>query len=293
MKRSAILLVVLVACLHGLFSWKLALAEDAQTDSLPVRSWSSSLDLAGGGNPATLVFVGEARYRNVYRLDKSSLWNDLYIQGGFQLSVTPAYAKAGMHIEWLPIAILQLRLQYDRYAFFAQHGSLLAYASGDEPFGDDVIKSRRGEEKTGSANRVLFQPALRMKYGSYIIRNKSDFALFEFSGKGPYYHEWEYDVLLKTDDRLLNNQFMLLYELIQNENGRTLLVGPYHEYLTTSHANLERSRAGLSLYFVPVERIRVFHQPRLWIQAGRYLQDRNRDNEIYFLAGVGADLKFE
>ena len=293
MKRPLLLLIVLVISLLALEFGGIAVASEGQSDSLPAKAWGASFDIAAGDNPATLAIVGEAQYRNVYRLDNSPLWDGLYTQGGFQFSVTPAFGRAGAHLEWLPIAILQLRLQYDRYAFFGQHGSLLSYASGDEPFGDDVIKARKGEEKTDTANRILLQPTLRLKFGPYILRNKSEIALFEFDGKGPYYHEWEYDTLLKTSDRLFFNQLMLLYEVIKNEKGKTLLLGPFHEYLRTSHAGLERTRVGLSAYFVPKNKFLSFNRPRLWVQAGRYLKDRNRDDEFYFLAGVGADLSLK
>lgn len=270
-----------------------AVASEERLDITPASTWEASLDIAVGQNPAALAIAGETRYRDIYRLDNSPMWDGLYTQGGFQFSVTPAFGRAGVHVEWLPIAILQLRLQYDHYAFFGQHGSLLNYASGDELFGDDVIKARKGEEKTGTANRLLFQPTLRLKFGPYIIRNKAEYALFKISGKGPYYHEWEYDALLKTSDRLFFNQLLLMYELIQDEKGKTLLIGPFHEYMQTSHADLERTRVGLSVYFVPRKKYLSFRHPRIWIQAGKYLKDRNRDDEFYFLAGVGAELSFK
>lgn len=286
-------MIIFLIFLNALACGGMAIASNEQSNVSEINNWGVSLDLGAGKNPDTLIFVGELRYRNIYRRDKSPLWDGLYTQGGFQLRVSPAFGKAGVHVEWLPIAILQLRLQYDRYAFFAKHGSLLAYASGDEPFDDDVIEARRGEEKVGAADRILFQPTLRLKLGHWLVRNKTDFALFEFSGKGPYYHERGYDTLLKINDRLLYNQLMLLYEFIHNEEGKTLLFGPFHEYLQTSHAGLERSLVGLSVYFVPREKYRSFKTPRFWLQAGQYLQDRNRDNEFYFLAGFGADLSFK
>lgn len=259
-------------------------------DSTPQAntSWEGSLDLAAGTNPTTLALLTEVRRRHIYHQDSSPLWDGLYTQLGGQLSMSPAFANLGLHAEWLPIAVMQLRLQYDRYHFFGRYGSLLRYDSGDEPFGDASIEARSGEEKSGNAQRLLFQPTLRLRFGPYLIRNKTDLALFDFSGPGPYYHEWEYDTLLKTQDRLVRNQSLLLYAL-QDDHQATILVGPEYEYLRTSHAKLTRKRLGLSGYLISKQTFSRFRQPRLWLQLGRYLEDRNREGGNYLLAGFGAD----
>ena len=265
------------------------MAEEKKSAIKQADEWGTSVDVGIGDNPATLALLAETRYRHIYRRDSSPLWNGLYTQGGFQLSVTPAFGRIGAHIEWLPIAILQLRLQYDRYHFFGQYGSLLSYGSGDVAFGDDEIEARKGEEKTGTGDRILFQPTLQMKFGPYIIRNRIDYAAYSFSGEGPFYHEWEYDTLLMTNDHLFANQLMFYYEFISKSDGEHLLLGPFHEYVRASHAKLVRTRVGANLYYAPAAKYFGFNQPRIWGQAGWNLKDRNRDDELFFVIGIGAD----
>ena len=267
----------------------IAMAEEKESAIKKTDEWVASIDVAIGDNPATLGLLAETRYRHIYRRDISPLWDGLYSQGGFQLSVTPAFGRIGAHIEWLPIAMFQLRLQYDHYHFFGQHGSLLTYGSGNEAFGDDEIKGRKGEEITGTGDRILFQPILQMKFGPYIVRDRIDYAAYSFSGDGPFYHEWEYDTLLTTNDHLFVNQLMLYYELIPKSDGEHLLFGPFHEYVRASNAKLVRTRVGANLYYAPAVKCLGFNQPRIWAQAGWNLKDRNRDDEIFFVIGVGAD----
>lgn len=267
----------------------IVLSAEKETTMKLADEWVTSVDIAAGDNPATVGLLAETHYRHIYRRDSSPLWDGLYTQGGLQLSMTPAFGKIGAHIEWLPIGILQLRLQYDHYRFFGQHGSRLSYGSGDEAFGDKEIEARKGEEETGTGNRVLLQPTLQMKFGRYIVRDRIDYAAYTFSGEGPFYHEWEYDTLLSTSDHLFANQLMIFYEFIPRSNGKYLLFGPYHEYVRASHAKLVRRRIGANLYYEPASEYLGFNQPRIWAQAGRNLQDRNRDDELFFVVGIGAD----
>ena len=148
---------------------------------------------------------------------------------------------------------------------------------------------RKGEEKTGTGSRVLFQPTLQMKFGTYIIRDRIDYSAYTFSGEDPFYHEWEYDTLLMTSDYLFVNQLMFYYEFIPKSNGKHLLFGPFHEYVHASHTKLVRTRIGANLYYAPAAKYFAFNQPRIWAQAGWNLKDRNRDDELFFVIGIGAD----
>jgi hypothetical protein len=266
-----------ILCLAGF-----AAKADVQNPEPHPSPWAASLDLAAGDNPTTLAFLGEVYRRKIYHRDPSPLWDGLYYQGGAQFTLTPAFGRLGIHVQWLPVAVLQLRLQFDHYDFFGRYGSLLSYASAREPYGDHVIESRKGEETTGNARRLLLQPTLQAKWGPLILRNMTDLAVFDFSGSGPYYHEWEYDVLLKTRDRLVRNRLMLLYE-IDYKNTNTFLLGPVMDVMRSYHAGIKRTSLGAMAYLF------INKKYRLWLQVARYSNDPNRDNEAYFLTGIGSD----
>jgi hypothetical protein len=271
---------VIVLCLAG-FAAK---AETQNPDQHP-SPWAASLDLAAGDNPTTLALLGEVFRRKIYHRDPSPLWDGLYYQGGAQFTLTPAFGRLGVHFQWLPVAVMQLRLQLDHYEFFGRYGSLLSYASGHEPYGDHAIETRKGEETTGNARRLLLQPTLQAKWGRVILRNITDLAVFDFSGPGPYYHEWEYDVLLKTRDRLLRNRLMLLYEINNQKSNNAFLLGPMVNVMRSYHAGIKRTSLGAMAYLFMNQKF------RLWLQVARYSNDPNRDNEAYFLAGLGTDFK--
>jgi hypothetical protein len=269
-----------------LFAFQNSLAK--QTN--PSDTITGQFDLAGGYNPAALATTADIFFRHVYHQDNSPLWNGLYLQGGSQIRLSPAFGRIGVYAEWMPVAVFQLRMQVDRFRFFGNYGSLLDFADKNAPFGDTEKDARDGEELTGVGNRVLLQPVLRAKFGRYIVRNKTDYAFYELPEPGPYYLEQEYDTLLKTSDRLIANELTVLYTYPLPE---TFLFGPYYEYVHSFGAKLTRQRIGATFYYEPVKKYKMFDAPRFYIQTGFNLQDRNRDNEFYFNAGFGADINLK
>ena len=249
------------------------------------------VDLVGLYNPLGLSFTGQAFYRQVYHQDESPLWDGLYWQAGGQIAANPAYQRAGVHLECLPVAVMKMRVQYDRYYFTGSNGTLLAFDNTHDRFGDDEIEARKGEEQSGYGNRYLVNLTLRAKIGNLIIRNTSDMAKYEFPGDGPYYLEREYELLMATTDYLFSNQLYVLYE---NKSGKatTDYFGPYYDYVKVRETGLVRERLGVTWYHERKKALGILQQPRWYLQSGVYLSERNRQDEFYLVLGVGGDFEF-
>ena len=258
--------------------------------------YGAEIDLEGQSLPAGVDLSGEAWYRYVYRRDPSRLWDGLYVQGGGALDINPAYGRIGAYVEWLPVAILQLRAQIDRYAFFGTSGSLLIYPDTNAPFGSGDYRDRRGQEVSAQADRFVFQPTLQGSMGPYVLVNQSTYALYDFKRNGPYFWDQEYDTLLQRHDRLYADDLSLLYSLARPGNAGRLLLGPSFEAVHASGSNLTRTRVGLSLYFEPwavKPAPGILGRPRIYFQAGVNTHDSNQDGRAYFLCGIGMELNFD
>ncbi|MCK4710327.1 MAG: hypothetical protein KAU21_17050 [Gammaproteobacteria bacterium] len=243
------------------------------------------VDLISLINPLGISLSANGFYRQVYRHDESPLWDGLYYQTGLQANLNPAFARAGIHLEWLPVAILKLRLQYDRFYFSGSNGSLLSFASADDLFGDDELLAREGEEVSGYGDRALFQFEFRAKLNNMIIRNITGLVYYRFPGDGPYYLEREYEILMATSDDVVSNQTFLLFEN-KNEKGSSF-IGPYHDYVHVRKSNLTRERLGVTWYQEYTASVGAVQEPHWFIQSGIYLNERNREDEFYLVAGVG------
>jgi len=268
-----------------LFTSWCSYAESSDEDTLLLLE----LDLVSQINPLGLALTANGYYRQIYHHDDSPLWDGLYYQAGAQAHINPAFSRAGIHFEWLPVAILKLRLQYDRYYFSGSNGSLLPFVSADELFGDDELKLREGDEVSAYGDRSLFRLELRIKHNRVIFRNVTDLAYYQFPGSGPYYLEREHEILMATKDDVVSNQMFLLLET-SAKNSR-LYIGPYYDYVSVSKSGLTRERLGLTAYQTYNKTLAGMKDVRWYVQAGTYLNERNREDELYLIAGIGGDFK--
>ena len=253
-------------------------------------------DLAGQSKPAALDLSIGPWYRYIYHADNSRLWNGLYVKGGSLLSLNPAYGQLGIYVEWMPISILQLRAQFDRFSFFGRDGSLLSYNDKNEHYGYRDLRRRRGQEISGEADRWMIQPTLRGEYGRYVVENDATYAFYRYEQTGPYFWDQEYDTLLQKQDRLFADDVYILYNCPPDERYEKLLVGPSFEVVRAYGANLTRERLGVSLYYEPVPGKSILgytQHPRFYFQAGLNTKDRNQDDQFYFLGGIGTELNFD
>jgi len=255
----------------------------AETDTLEI----TELDLVGLYNPLGLSVSVKSYQRRVYRHDPLPLWDGLYYQLGGQALVTPAFSRAGVHAEWLPIAILKLRAQIDRLYFSGAFGSLLTFNTANESFDDDVIENREGEERSGYGNRSSFQITLQTKHQHFIVRNITEQVHYQFPGSGPYYLERENELLLARSDSVLSNQIYVLYETKTPAYQR--MIGPYHSYVSVDKSGNKSERLGLTWYQQFNKKMATLNNARWYLQAGKYLQEPNRKDEVYLLLGIGGD----
>jgi hypothetical protein len=249
-------------------------------------AWTASTELIGSYNPLGIDASEGLEYRDSYRYDEHYDAVSAYWQAGGGLDVNPAYVQPSIHLEWMPWIFATARLQYDGYYFFGTNGSLLSFSSGQEPFGDNERRARRGTEESGFGSRVLVQPTILLKVGDIILRNQSDIARYRFPGKGPFFLEQEYDTLLKDGDYLFANRTQVLKEIGGPGQG-SIFLGPYYELVHARAADLTRQRIGVLFYSEQSHKNRLLDESHFFAEIGYNLEDRNRERQIFLLIGVG------
>jgi hypothetical protein len=267
-----------------------ALAQEEPPEEEELNAWGWVEAVAGHNPPAlSSIFSGFLRY-TYERSEDDPLFEELYLQVGASIEPNPAWTQASIQLEAVPLAPFRLRLRYDVYAFYGSSGALLSFPDADAPFGRRARDALDGEEEAGMGQRVLFQPTLRLKLGPVVVANQCNLAYYFLPGKGPYLLELEWDTLLKEDaDGLVANRSSILFELWDGDGEASLLLGPQYEVVRSFQAGVTRQRVGGLLYFIPVEELGPVEIPWIWVWAGYTLQDRNRRDEGFVLAGVGFD----
>lgn len=251
-----------------------------------------SADLAGRYGPAGLFLSAGVARRWAREDGPGPLARGRHAQVGLSAGVSPALAQGTLSAEWIPVAPLQLRVQYDLQGYFGAYGSLLELPSADARFGDDELDALDGEEVAGVGHRLAFSPVLRARLGPLLLRNQTDLCWYALSSRPGWYHEAEYDTLLARRDWLVANATVLFAELL-GRTGASLLVGPMYEVTRSGAAAIVRQRVGAALYLAPAGRRLGLDRVRVYALAGVNLSDRNREGEPFAALGVGGDLELE
>ena len=247
-------------------------------------------DAVGRYGPAgVMVFAGGA-LRRPQDDGPSPLSRGRYAQLGASVGVNPAYGQGSIAVEWVPIALLQLRLQYDAFAFFGANGALLEFPSAGSKFGRAELDALRGTERRGIGHRLTFSPVVRAKMGRVVVRNQTDLDGYALARSSGWYYEWENDTLLAKTDWLVANRTAVMAELWRGAGDATLLAGPMYDVTRAGAARIVRQRVGASAYWAPAARWFGFDRPRMYALAGVNLSDRNRRGEPFGVLGFGGDL---
>jgi hypothetical protein len=283
-RRSLVVLIAGFLLLAGVVPAK---AQDAAYKGAAETVYLA--DIVARANPeGVMLFTGGYRKWSG-PLDKEYGIHSSHKQLGFIIGMNPAYAQGSLYGEWKPVLYFQARLQYDGYRFFGANGALLSFPSADAKFGRDETTALKGQEETGWGQRVMVQPVITAKAGPVIIRNTTDLAYYRFDGKGPYFYEWEYDTLLKDGDYLIDNTTAFLMEAWKGPDAEMLLAGPFYQITNAASADITRQRIGVQAFWSPAGPIGSFSHPRVYGKLGVNLQDRNRDNELFLIVGMGFD----
>ena len=257
--------------------------------TMPRQQTTFQADAAGQANPEGLLLLFGVHHRWIMGMDDTLGIPSSYVQAGMGIGTTPAYGRANVHVEWLPLIFAKVRLQYDVFRFYGRDTALLSFSSADARFGKHEVKAKEGAEEAGYGNRVLIRPTFYAKAGPFIISNQTDLAYFHFTGTGPYFLDWSYETLVKNGDHVWENRTNVLVQAWKGVGQESLLTGPFWEITHAAAADLTRRRAGVMVFWVPRNAMTPAGRLRMFAQYGIYVSDRNREGEGFGAIGIGVD----
>ncbi len=246
-------------------------------------------DILGRYNPNGVVFYAGGAYRFLKRWHEQYKTYDHYLQAGVLTGINPAYAQAGVFLEWLPAAFAVLRLQTDTFGFFGANAGLLSFPTAQASYSDRAQQRRRGDEEVSWGQRVIGQFTLRAKIDRLVIRNQTDLGGYWFGGQGAFVLEMEYDILMRTADVLIADRPALLLDCLNGPQGETLLLGPFYDIAYSLRAESRHQRLGVMLYTEPWVSLGRFDRPRFYLMTGTHVESNARPWGVFVLAGIGSD----
>lgn len=282
-------------------------------------SSTATFDLQARNQPLGAVI--KMQFYNEYefmRGNVSPFFDPVWLRGAANVNVSPGYAEAGIEMAISPIRLFEFRVGYMATYYF---GSLYYIFSFDEAdidrlgglpaFDDDGVdvfqENENGfdEEESGYAHRIYVEPTLQAALGNIAFQNKFTYIRSWHPSDqfdGDFVREPIFDRILQTDgDNIFANSLTFLYKVWDpdGDGAARMLVGPMHEWVKSTGLQDEtgfkdiRHRLGLTYVLIPKANYGKLLIPRLVLQAGYNLVDRdnNREGHIFIQGGIGFNLQ--
>ena len=250
----------------------------------------ASVDLQGAYNPLGIQVIASLDRRYVYDIDEQRHIEWSYVQAGLQAMVSPAIASGGVHMDWTPAAVLNLRLQADVIGYYGIMGALRQFDDRPKHFdADRNADSLPGHDRTGAAFRVMLQPTLALQVSKVILRDQCNVSLYQFVGSGRFFYDYENDTLMAPTELLIFNQTFLLIEAWKSKRDALLYVGGLYDVTYTAKTEVRRQRVGGILLVQPKDPWGPLDRLRIYVMGGYILEDQNRRGEPFFAGGIGTD----
>jgi hypothetical protein len=269
-------------------------AQAAETEPPRFAKHFMLLDLKARSAPVGLMAEGSLIARTTRSAPDSLLLDQTYREIGIDFVVSPAIAEAGLHAEWMPLRIFRLRAEAHALSSFGVLGYTLSFPTADAAYSDKVADDRVEESEAGVGMRLSLQPTLQIKLGPVIARHTTSVFWHALGGfKGPFVHERLYDQLQRTEgDGMMVHTSLLAYQLWDGAGDAMALAGGFHEYVESFESGTSRQRVGAVAVVIPAQTVAGFQRPRLYVQGGTNLSDRNREGDLFVQGGLGVDLWF-
>lgn len=263
------------------------------------NSFHADIDLRFRVQPLGVV-LGTRMYNEFeYMRDNISLlFSHVYVRGGAVVNLSPAYAEGGLDFEFQPIRIFNVRAQYLAGYYFGTFKYMIPFDNPDPITRDDELKELADTSRSGAHHRLEIAPTFQVALGKIAVRNTFTYQRMWFSEdefQGPWLRESSYDRMIRTDGDSVLSNFVLVGYSIWDPDGPAdgmLLLGPFHEWTRGVAAQDNRHRVGLTGVFIPKHNWGKIYRPRLLLQAGYNVVDREngRANRAFIQGSLGFTL---
>ena len=231
-------------------------------------------------------YAAELHYRYYFSDSDNILWQNSHIGFGVGDSISPATNSAGAFIEFEPLAILNVRLQYEYMHFFGEFTALLNFPDKDSDYSDDVLDDLQDDDEAewASGHHYSVKPTFQAMYKRFVLLNMASFDWYDID-KDNYFYLPTDDILVKTDDYMFTNSTIAGVIFWKRSESEMAILGSRYTYMRVDSTNRQRQELDGVLVWMMGDNKWFMDKPTLMLAAGGYLEDRYREQDA-FVGGI-------
>ncbi|GEM_PF-2111399 len=225
----------------------------------------------------------ELRYRYYFSDSDSIVFRNNHIGFGATNTLSPATNSIGAFIEFEPIAILNVRLQYDYLTYFGEFVGMLEFESPDEDYSARTLDERADNDEAVWAVGHCYSvnPTFQIMLGRFVAVNRSSFMWYDIIDKDNYFYNPVSDTLMKHKEYFFSNDAIVGFIPRKESDDKLLIVGTRYAYSYVHSTDRRRQQLGMVMVWMLGKKIWFMEKPRLTVAAMGYLEDQAPNGEEY------------
>jgi hypothetical protein len=240
--------------------------------------------------PLGLVMQADAGYRLGLSSSDSPILSGTYFEPGVTTQLTPSSAKAGLFLEALPLAILQLRVSAQALSYLGTWGYLHLPPDPDDPEGWSLSQlggsPTEGRSGTGVMLEAKATPRALVGRTVFLAETKLRWARV---GVDQAYYEPSFDMLLEPSDSYWVTRPTLGQVFALPERDSWIMAALRWEHGRSHNTNVVRDMAAVvGLWKLPWS-VRRDGEMVLAVVGGYWARHPNRQGTVYVASQLSID----
>lgn len=252
---------------------------EAQADDGGFRHQSS---VAVRVFPVGLSLFSNTGYRQpLWDDEESLLLTGTYLEGGVATAFSPAFGWVGPYVEFIPIAVLQLRLSAQFMGYFGNFGFLYVPDAETGDWSSEALNASDdgdlGQSSTGWMVQAQATPRMRLggEERRVVITAETTFHWIQMDMESDYYEPY-LDLLFAPDEYLWITRPTVGYLFGEDLSKGYFLLGARWERAMTSRTGLVRDTVGLVFNWKVPSTLMAWGDPSVAGFGGVFLDHPNR-----------------
>lgn len=226
----------------------------------------------------------DLNFRYYYSDSDSMLFKNNFVGGGIGDAVSPATNASYGFIEVEPIAVFNLKVQYEYLQYFGAFSAMFLFPDGNADYSDERLKDMQDNDKAvwGTGTHLSVKPTFQAMYKRIVLMDTLSFDWYDLNKDHDlFFYMPDEDLLSQTKDYIFSNSAIGGVIVWKKSDEKMMILGSRHVYYRIESTGRERQELDGVLVWMMGEKVWIMEKPMLMAAVGGYLDDRYREQDIF------------
>lgn len=233
-------------------------------------------------NPEGFSNTISAAYHYYYSASDSILFGNNHVGFALTDTISPATNAIGGYIEFEPVAVFNLRVQYEYLNYFGVFTAIASFPDKNSDYSDSVLDfiSENDKARFSTGTHLMVQPTFQFMYKRIVAMDTVSFEWFNVDVDN-FFYEPSNDTLMKHDEYFFMNTAIAGYEVWGKDENTRIFLGSRYMYFRVQSTSRERHELDGAVLWMMGKKLWFMENPILMLAMGGFIEDRYREKDLF------------